>query len=112
MAIASFCGMEICTGFAESCFSLLTDLRNYITVSISPYPAAEVAKLWSDLHGFGLPAAARGSLEARAAIYLTRRAEKEVDQSHSRKSKLKSPVDHQVARGKMADGKIVMRIAR
>jgi hypothetical protein len=31
MAMASFCGMEICTGLAESCLeeSLLTDLRNW-----------------------------------------------------------------------------------
>jgi len=33
MAIASFCGIDICTGFAESCLllppSLFIDLRNY-----------------------------------------------------------------------------------
>jgi hypothetical protein len=28
MAMASFCGMEICTGLAESCLSLLRDRRN------------------------------------------------------------------------------------
>lgn len=34
MAMASFCGMEICTGLAESCLSLLRDRRNWAKVSV------------------------------------------------------------------------------
>lgn len=45
MAIASFCGMEICTGLAESCFppSLLRDRRNCSTVSASVHGPRSVA---------------------------------------------------------------------
>jgi hypothetical protein len=50
MAIASFCGMEMTAGFAESCFSLFTERRNCAEVSTGGGCLWREVTLLSHLH--------------------------------------------------------------
>lgn len=72
MAMASFCGMEICTGFAESCFppSLLRDLRNWSAVSVGTFLRPRSVALWMR-HNFTIlrePCGRRDSAIARPVM--------------------------------------------